>query len=113
MQRKEMCITKLWRTPLEKRPLGRPKRRWEDNIKIRLEMGCGIAVVSKDTHISGTELSVCATTRKSFIMHICRIRTVDVLAVTCLLYEVQVHRTRQVASIFKILFKFIHIQRPY
>jgi hypothetical protein len=26
----------------EKRPLGRPKRRWEDNIKMDLqEMGCG------------------------------------------------------------------------
>ena len=28
--------------PEEKRPLGRPRRRWEDNIKIYLqEVGCG------------------------------------------------------------------------
>jgi len=28
--------------PKGKRPLGRPKRRWEDNIKMDLqEMGCG------------------------------------------------------------------------
>jgi hypothetical protein len=28
--------------PVGKRPLGRPRRRWEDNIKIDLyEMGCG------------------------------------------------------------------------
>jgi hypothetical protein len=28
--------------PEEKRPLGRPRRRWEDNIKIDLqEVGCG------------------------------------------------------------------------
>jgi hypothetical protein len=27
----------------EKRPLGRPERRWEDNIKMDLqEMGCGV-----------------------------------------------------------------------
>ena len=29
-------------TPEGKRPLGRPRRRWEDNIKIDLrEVGCG------------------------------------------------------------------------
>ena len=29
-------------TPEGKRPLGRPRRRWEDNIKMDLqEMGCG------------------------------------------------------------------------
>jgi hypothetical protein len=29
--------------PEGKRPLGRPKRRWEDNIKMDLqEMGCGV-----------------------------------------------------------------------
>jgi hypothetical protein len=29
--------------PDEKRPLGRPRRRWEDNIKMDLqEMGCGL-----------------------------------------------------------------------
>ena len=27
--------------PEGKRPLGRPRRRWEDNIKINLEVGCG------------------------------------------------------------------------
>jgi len=28
--------------PEEKRPLGRPRRRWEDNIKIHIqEVGCG------------------------------------------------------------------------
>jgi hypothetical protein len=28
--------------PEEKRPLGRPRRRWEDNIKMYLqEVGCG------------------------------------------------------------------------
>jgi len=28
--------------PEEKRPLGRPRRRWEDNIKLDLqEVGCG------------------------------------------------------------------------
>jgi hypothetical protein len=28
--------------PEEKRPLGRPRRRWEDNIKMDLqELGCG------------------------------------------------------------------------
>jgi hypothetical protein len=31
-----------WGKPEGKRPLGRPKRRWEDNIKIDLqEVGCG------------------------------------------------------------------------
>jgi len=27
--------------PEGKRPLGRPRRRWEDNIKMDLEVGCG------------------------------------------------------------------------
>jgi hypothetical protein len=32
----------LVRKPEEKRPLGRPRRRWEDNIKMDLqEVGCG------------------------------------------------------------------------
>jgi hypothetical protein len=31
----------VWK-PGEKRPLGRPRRRWEDNIKMDLdEVGCG------------------------------------------------------------------------
>ena len=30
------------RKPERKRPLGKPKRRWEDNIKVDLqEVGCG------------------------------------------------------------------------
>jgi hypothetical protein len=28
--------------PEGKRPRGRPRRRWEDNIKIDKEIGCGI-----------------------------------------------------------------------
>jgi hypothetical protein len=33
----------LVRKPEGKRPLGRPRRRWEDNIKMDLqEMGCGV-----------------------------------------------------------------------
>ena len=32
----------LVRKPEGKRPLGRPRRRWEDNIKMNLqELGCG------------------------------------------------------------------------
>ena len=32
----------LVRNPEGKRPLGRPRRRWEDNIKVDLqEVGCG------------------------------------------------------------------------
>ena len=32
----------LVRKPAEKRPLGRPRHRWEDNIKLDLqEVGCG------------------------------------------------------------------------
>jgi hypothetical protein len=31
-----------WGTPVGKRPLGRPRRRWGDNIKMDLqEVGCG------------------------------------------------------------------------
>ena len=31
-----------WGKPKRKRPLGRPRRRWEDNIKMDLqEVGCG------------------------------------------------------------------------
>jgi hypothetical protein len=33
----------LVRKPEGKRPLGRPRRRWEDNIKMGLqEVGCGV-----------------------------------------------------------------------
>jgi 5-methylthioribose kinase len=32
----------LWGTPEGKKPLGRPRPRWEDNIKVDLqEVGCG------------------------------------------------------------------------
>jgi hypothetical protein len=33
----EMCIRCWWGKPEGKRPLGRPRRRWEDNIKMDLE----------------------------------------------------------------------------
>jgi len=33
----------LGRKPEVKRPLGRPRRRWEDNIKVHIqEVGCGV-----------------------------------------------------------------------
>jgi hypothetical protein len=38
----ERCILGLVGKPEGKRPLGRPRRRWEDNIKMDLqEVGCG------------------------------------------------------------------------
>ena len=38
----ERCIQVLVGKPEGKRPLGRPRRRWEDNIKMDLqEVGCG------------------------------------------------------------------------
>ena len=38
----ERCIQGLVGKPEGKRPLGRPRRRWEDNIKMDLqEVGCG------------------------------------------------------------------------
>jgi hypothetical protein len=38
----ERCVQGLVGKPEEKRPLGRPKHRWEDNIKMDLkEVGCG------------------------------------------------------------------------
>ena len=38
----ERCTQVLVRKPEGKRPLGRPRRRWEDNIKMHLqEMGGG------------------------------------------------------------------------
>jgi hypothetical protein len=33
----ERCIQSLVRKPEGKRPLGRPRRRWEDNIKMDLQ----------------------------------------------------------------------------
>jgi hypothetical protein len=39
--REESCIKGLVRKHEGKRPFGRPRRRWEDNIKIDLqEVGC-------------------------------------------------------------------------
>jgi len=41
--RGEGCIGFWWGKPEGKRPLGRPRRRWEDNIKIDLqEVGGGL-----------------------------------------------------------------------
>jgi len=35
-------VYRVWGEPEGKRPLGRPKRRWADNIKMGLrEVGCG------------------------------------------------------------------------
>jgi hypothetical protein len=40
--RGEAYIGFLWGKPEGKRPIGRPRRRWENNIKMDLqEMGCG------------------------------------------------------------------------
>jgi len=42
MGRGEACEGSWWGKPEGKRPLGRPRRRWEDNIKMDLqEVGCG------------------------------------------------------------------------
>jgi hypothetical protein len=39
----ERCIQGLVRKPEGKRPLGRPRSRWQDNIKMDLmEVGCGV-----------------------------------------------------------------------
>ena len=36
------CIGPWWGKPEGKRPLGRPRRRWVDNIRMDLqELGCG------------------------------------------------------------------------
>jgi hypothetical protein len=40
--REEVCIGFWWGTPEGKRPLGRPRRRWEDNVSMDLqEVGSG------------------------------------------------------------------------
>jgi len=40
-QRKGVCRVLVWK-PEGKRPLGRPKRGWEDNIKMGIhKVGCG------------------------------------------------------------------------
>ena len=42
MGEKRGCIGSYWGTPEGKRPLGRPRRRWVDNITMDLqEVGCG------------------------------------------------------------------------
>ena len=42
MGERKCVYSVLVRKPLGKRPLGRPRRRWEDNIKMDLqEVGCG------------------------------------------------------------------------
>jgi hypothetical protein len=42
MRRRIVAYRVLMGTPEGKRPLGRPRRRWEDNIKMDLqEVGCG------------------------------------------------------------------------
>jgi hypothetical protein len=42
MGRREACIGFWWGNLREKRPLGRPRHRWENNIKMVLqEVGCG------------------------------------------------------------------------
>jgi hypothetical protein len=44
--------------PEGKRPLGTPRRRWEDNIKMDLqEVGCGCVVQDRDTCECGNEPS--------------------------------------------------------
>ena len=38
----ERCVQGWWGKPKGKRPLGRPRRRWEDNMKMNLqEVRCG------------------------------------------------------------------------
>jgi hypothetical protein len=42
MEERRGIYRALVRKPAGKRPLGRPRRRWEDNIKMDLqEVGCG------------------------------------------------------------------------
>jgi hypothetical protein len=42
-ERGETCIGLCWESRKEKRPLGRPRRRWEDGIKMGLrEIDCGV-----------------------------------------------------------------------
>jgi len=42
MGERRVAYTVLLGKPEGKRPLGRPRRRWEDNIKMDLqELGCG------------------------------------------------------------------------
>ena len=39
---KKRCVGVMVGNPEEKRPIGRPRRRWENNIKMDLQkIGCG------------------------------------------------------------------------
>jgi hypothetical protein len=53
-----VCRVTLVGRPEEKRPLGRPRRRWEDNIKMDLqEVGCGDMdwiELAQDRQVAGT-----------------------------------------------------------
>jgi hypothetical protein len=41
MGKGELCTGFWWGKPEGKRPLGRPRRRWEDNVRMDLkEVGC-------------------------------------------------------------------------
>jgi hypothetical protein len=42
-KRGETCTVFWWESPKEKSPLGRPRRRWEDGIKMDIkEIGWGV-----------------------------------------------------------------------
>jgi hypothetical protein len=42
-ERVKMCTGFWWESPDGKRPLGRPRRRWEEGIKVELgEVGWGV-----------------------------------------------------------------------
>ena len=59
MEEGRSAFTILTGTPTEKRPLGRPRRRWEDNIKMYLkEIGIirGIGLIRLRIGISGDPL---------------------------------------------------------
>ena len=50
----ERCIQDLVEKPEGKRPLGRPSRRWDNNIKMDLqEVGCGVVSFSRRTLLHG------------------------------------------------------------
>jgi hypothetical protein len=42
-ERREKCTRFWWESPKEREPLGRPRRRWEDGIRMDLgEIGLGV-----------------------------------------------------------------------
>jgi hypothetical protein len=46
-ERREKCTRFWWEIPEGKRPLGRPRRRWEDGIRMDLrEIGLGVRIGS-------------------------------------------------------------------